>query len=109
MIDVQVFTREGLQRDQRAQQIIDDELARYKKDLADQMRIVENDVFARLEKLLLNKVANGGPKKLTKGSKVTKDYLSELEHHHWFDIRLANDETAAQLEQVKEGLGAETC
>jgi DNA-directed RNA polymerase subunit beta len=104
VIDVQVFTREGLQRDKRAQQIIDDELGRYKKDLADQMRIVEDDVFSRLEKLLLGKVANGGPKKLAKGSKLTKDYLSGLEHHHWFDIRLANDEAAAQLEQVKEGL-----
>ena len=104
VIDVQVFTREGLQRDARAQQIIDDELNRYKKDLADQMRIVEADVFTRLEKLLLGKVANGGPKKLAKGSKLTKDYLGGLEHYHWFDIRLGNEEVAAQLEQVKEGL-----
>ena len=59
VIDVQVFTREGLQRDKRAQQIIEDELSRYKKDLADQMRIVESDVFARLKKLLLGKTASG--------------------------------------------------
>ena len=104
VIDVQVFTREGLQRDVRAQQIIDDELARYKKDLGDQMRIVEADVFSRLEKLLINKIANGGPKKLAKGSKLTRDYLHGVEHHHWFDIRVADDEVAAQLEQVKEGL-----
>jgi len=104
VIDVQVFTREGLQRDKRAQQIIDDELNRYKKDLADQMRIVEADVFARLEKLLHNKVANGGPKKLVKGSKLSKEYLHSIEHHQWFDIRVADDEVAAQMEQVKEGL-----
>ena len=104
VIDVQVFTREGLQRDRRAQQIIDDELNRYKKDLADQMRIVEADVFARLEKMLAGKVANGGPKKLAKGTKLSKEYLSGLEHHLWFDIRLASDEAAEQLEQVKEGL-----
>jgi DNA-directed RNA polymerase subunit beta len=104
VIDVQVFTREGLQRDKRAQQIIDDELGRYKKDLADQMRIVEADVFTRLESLLLGKVANGGPKKLAKGTKLNKEYLSGLEHHHWFDIRMASDEVATQLEQVKEGL-----
>ena len=104
VIDVQVFTREGLQRDQRAQQIIDDELNRYKKDLADQMRIVEADVFTRLGKLLLGKVANGGPKKLAKGAKLTKDYLSSLERHQWFDIRLGNEDTASQLEQVREGL-----
>jgi DNA-directed RNA polymerase subunit beta len=104
VIDVQVFTREGLQRDKRAQQIIDDELNRYKKDLADQMRIVEADVFTRLEKLLLGKVVNGGPKRLAKGAKLDKDYLSALEHHHWFDIRLSDEEAAAQLEQVKESL-----
>ncbi len=104
VIDVQVFTREGLQRDARAQQIIDDELARYKKDLADQMRIVEADVFARLEKLLHNKVANGGPKKLAKGTKLNKEYLHSVEHHHWFDIRVADEDIALQLEQVKEGL-----
>ncbi|CAH1080209.1 DNA-directed RNA polymerase subunit beta [Candidatus Nitrotoga sp. 1052] len=104
VIDVQVFTREGLQRDQRAQQIIDDELKRYKKDLADQMRIVEADVFTRLGKLLLGKVANGGPKKLAKGTKLTKDYLTGLERYQWFDIRLGNEDTASQLEQVKEGL-----
>ena len=104
VIDVQVFTREGLQRDARAQQIIDDELARYKKDLADQMRIVEADVFARLEKLLHNKVANGGPKKLAKGTKLNKEYLNSVEHHHWFDIRVADEDIALQLEQVKEGL-----
>jgi DNA-directed RNA polymerase subunit beta len=104
VIDVQVFTREGLQRDKRAQQIIDDELNRYKKDLADQMRIVEADVFARLERLLVGKTVNGGPKKLAKGSKLDKEYLAGLEHYHWFDIRVADDETATQLEQVKESL-----
>jgi DNA-directed RNA polymerase subunit beta len=68
------------------------------------MRIVEADVFTRLENLLVGKIANGGPKKLAKGTKLDKDYLRGLEHHHWFDIRLASDEIATQLEQVKEGL-----
>jgi len=104
VIDVQVFTREGLQRDKRAQQIIEDELSRYKKDLADQMRIVESDVFARLKKLLLGKTANGGPMKLAKGTKLSKEYLAKLEHHQWFDIRLGDEEAASQLEQVKESL-----
>jgi DNA-directed RNA polymerase beta subunit len=48
VIDVQVFTREGIERDKRAQQIIDDELKDYRKDLNDQLRIVEDDLFARL-------------------------------------------------------------
>jgi DNA-directed RNA polymerase subunit beta len=99
-----VFTREGIERDKRAQQIIDDELRRYKTDLADQMRIVERDTFARIERLLLGKVANKGPKKLTKGTKITKAYLESVDPHHWFDIGLANDETAQQLESLRESI-----
>ncbi|HSN40080.1 MAG TPA: DNA-directed RNA polymerase subunit beta [Burkholderiales bacterium] len=104
VIDVQVFTREGIERDKRAQQIIDDELKRYKKDLFDQLRIVEDDAFSRLERLLTGKTANGGPKKLAKGAKITKAYLTEVERHSWFDIRIANDKVAEQMEQLKESL-----
>jgi DNA-directed RNA polymerase subunit beta len=104
VIDVQVFTREGIERDSRANQIIDDHLRKYQKDLADQMRIVEHDAFARLRKLILNKEAKGGPKKLAKGAKVTGDYLDSLNPHDWFDIRLANEDVARQMEGVKESL-----
>src|SRR5919206_1470501 len=104
VIDVQVFTREGIERDKRSQSIIEDELKRYRTDLNDQMRIVENDTFERLERLLTNKVANGGPKKLAKGTKVTKDYLTSMERYDWFDIRLANEEAAAQGESLKDSL-----
>ena len=104
VIDVQVFTREGIERDKRAQQIIDDELKRYKKDLTDQMRIVEADAFERIERLLKGKVATGGPKKLAKGAEITKEYLDSIDPHHWFDIRLSDEETSVQLEQIEEGL-----
>ena len=106
VIDVQVFTREGIERDVRAQSIIDEELKRYRLDLNDQLRIVEGDAFSRLEKLLLNKVANGGPKKLAKGTKITKEYLADLEKYHWFDIRPADEDVAAQLEAIKEAIEA---
>src|ERR1700686_4596251 len=104
VIDVQVFTREGIERDKRAQQIIDDELKRYKKDLADQLRIVEDDTFMRLERLLVGKTANKGPKKLAKGAKITKAYLGEVERHGWFDIDIANNKISRQMEQLKESL-----
>jgi DNA-directed RNA polymerase subunit beta len=104
VIDVQVFTRDGIERDARAQQIIDDELNRYKKDLADQMRIVEGDAFQRIERLIVGQVVNGGPKKLAKGAKVTKEYLDSIEHHHWFDIRLSDENASRQLEQIQESL-----
>ncbi|MBW7903502.1 MAG: DNA-directed RNA polymerase subunit beta [Rhodocyclaceae bacterium] len=104
VIDVQVFTREGIERDKRAQSIIDEHLRGYKTDLADQMRIVERDTFSRVERLITGKVANGGPKKLAKGTAVSKDYLAGLDPHHWFDVRMADEEVAQQLEQLKEGL-----
>jgi DNA-directed RNA polymerase subunit beta len=104
VIDVQVFTREGIERDRRAQSIIDEHLRGYKTDLADQMRIVERDTFARVERLITGKPANGGPKKLAKGTAITKDYLAGIDAHHWFDIRLADEEVAQQLESLKESL-----
>ncbi len=104
VIDVQVFTREGIVRDRRAQQIIDDELKRFRLDLNDQLRIVEADAFDRIEKLLSGKTANGGPQKLAKGAKIDKAYLTSVEKFHWFDIRPADDETASQLESNKNSL-----
>ncbi len=104
VIDVQVFTREGIARDKRAQQIIDDELGRFRKDLNDQLRIVEADVFQRIEKLLIGQPANGGPKKLAKGTAISADYLADLDRHHWFDIRLSDETAASALESLKESL-----
>ena len=104
VIDVQVFTREGIQRDKRAQQIIDDELKRFRLDLNDQLRIVEADAFDRIEKLLVGKAANGGPNKLAKGSKIDRAYLTGVEKFHWFDIRPADEEVASQLESIKNSL-----
>jgi len=104
VIDVQVFTREGIERDARAQSIIDEQLRAYKTDLADQMRIVERDTFARIERLLMNHAANGGPKKLAKGTKISKAYLESIDPHHWFDIRMADEGVAQQLESLRDGL-----
>ncbi|SEG18754.1 DNA-directed RNA polymerase subunit beta [Nitrosomonas ureae] len=104
VIDVQVFTREGIERDKRAQNIIDDELDRYKKDLADQMRIVEEDAFSRLERLLIGKVVTGGPNKLAKGKEITAEYLQSFDPHYWFDIRLMDEDASIQLEQVRESM-----
>jgi len=104
VIDVQVFTREGIHRDKRAQSIIDDELRRYRLDLNDQLRIVENDTFDRIEKMLVGKAVNGGPRKLAKGTALTKDYLVDLDRWQWFDIRLSDEEHALILEQAKESI-----
>ena len=108
VIDVQVFTREGIDRDSRAQQIIDDQLAHFKHDLADQMRIVEDDAFGRIRRLLEGKAATGGPAsatgKLKKGDTLTGEYLQSVGRYDWFDIRLSDEEAALQLESLKDSL-----
>ncbi|MEW5770682.1 MAG: DNA-directed RNA polymerase subunit beta [Pseudomonadota bacterium] len=103
VIDVQVFTREGIERDTRANSIIDSQLRAYKKDLADQMRIVEEDAFARMRRMLTGKPAKGGPKKLGKAD-ITADYLDSVNPHDWFDIRVADEDLARQMEGIKDAL-----
>jgi DNA-directed RNA polymerase subunit beta len=102
IIDVQVFTREGEERDARAQSIIDEQLKRFRVDLNDQIRIFQADAYMRLAKMLEGQKAHGGPNKLAKGSVVTKEYLDGLAHAQWFDIRLENEELKAQLESIKD-------
>jgi DNA-directed RNA polymerase subunit beta len=104
VIDVQVFTREGIERDTRANQIIDEMLRKYQKDLADQMRIVEEDAFARMRRLLIGKSAKGGPKKLAKGAEISAAYLDDQSPYDWFDIRATDEEVSRQMEGIKDGL-----
>ncbi len=107
VIDVQVFTRDGVEKDARAIQIEDSELLRVRKDLDDQLRIMEEDTFQRVEKMLLGKLVDGGPNNLAAGTKVTKTYLNELERDRWFEIRLRKEETATQLEAIAEQVKAQ--
>ncbi len=104
VIDVQVFTRDGVEKDARAKQNEDQELARVRKDLNDQFRIVEEDAYARIEKLLTGRTAEGGPGDLKGGDKITKLYLTDLPRDKWFDVRLRNEAANQQLEQLRADL-----
>ena len=104
VIDVQVFTRDGVEKDARAKQNEDSELVRIRKDLNDQFRIVEEDAFSRIEKLLTGRTAEGGPGGLKAGDKVTKGYLTDLPRDKWFEVRLRNEEANEQLEQLRDDL-----
>ncbi|PPE71845.1 DNA-directed RNA polymerase subunit beta [Solimonas fluminis] len=104
VIDVRVFTREGVKKDKRALAIEEAELASVRKDLNDQQRIFEDDIYDRLRKILLNKTADGGPNKLKKGEKVTAAYLDGIEREKWFEIRLQEDEVQNQLEGAAKQL-----
>ncbi len=103
VIDVQVFTRDGLKKDQRAVAIEEEQLSKVRKDINDEFRIVEAATFERLHAALLGKVVAGGPK-LKKGQKITADYLADLAHDDWFKIRMSNDDLNKQLERAEEQL-----
>ena len=103
VIDVSVFTRDGVDKDTRALSNEESELASVRKDLNDQFRIVEEDTYARIENLLKNKEVVKAPG-LKKGQKVTAAYLEETDRNSWFEISLTNADAADKLEQLQESL-----
>ncbi|MDQ7014759.1 MAG: DNA-directed RNA polymerase subunit beta [Gammaproteobacteria bacterium] len=100
VIDVRVFTRDGVEKDARALSIEQDELKQARKDLEDQMRIVEHDIYARAEKILLGQVADKGPNNLAKGAEVTSEYLASVEQAAWLGITLRDDDASTSLEEI---------
>jgi DNA-directed RNA polymerase subunit beta len=104
VIDVRVFTRDGVEKDGRALSIEKMELEAVRKDLDDQQRILEEDIYQRVQNQLIGKVASGGPNGLAAGAKVTKPYLDELPREQWFQVRVKSDEANAALEQAAERL-----
>jgi DNA-directed RNA polymerase subunit beta len=104
VIDVQVFTRDGLEKDARALHIEEMALKKIKDDLDDERRIFEADIFQRLKKLLEGETALSGPNNLETGSLITTEYLSGLKPYQYFEIHLQNSEKHAELEAFSEQL-----
>jgi len=104
VIDVRVFTRDGVEKDSRALSIEKAEIERVRKDFGDQQRILEDDMFQRVRGMLLGKIAAGGPSKLKSGTKITAEYLDGLKRDDWFEIRLDDEESNSQLEATAERL-----
>src|SRR5512146_3340901 len=104
VIDVRVFTRDGVDKDSRALSIEKSELEKVRKDLNDQRRILEDDLFQRVRGMLVGKVAAGGPNRLKAGTKIEAQYLDEVARESWFEIRLEDEDANSQLEQSSERL-----
>ncbi len=102
VIDVQVFTRDGLEKDKRAQQIEQTEIRRVRKDFDDQFRILEAAIYSRLADALVDKVVSGGPQGIKKGETITREYLARLERKEWFAIRMKDDAAAEAIEKAQE-------
>ncbi|MBX2839411.1 MAG: DNA-directed RNA polymerase subunit beta [Gammaproteobacteria bacterium] len=104
VIDVRVFTRDGVDKDARAQQIESEELKQVRKDIDDETRIIENDAYIRIEKMILNKEADNGPGSLTKGSKITREYLDSIERDTWLQISMQDEALNVQIEKMAQQL-----
>ncbi len=100
VIDVQVFTRDGVKKDKRALDIEQEEIKRYRKDLDDQLKILEEDIFARVARMLMGKIAQSGPGGHKAGTQVTQDYLNGLRHSEWLKIKMKDEDINLQLETV---------
>ena len=100
VIGVQVFTRDGVDKDKRALEIEEEEVASVKKDVDAQWRIIEEDLFARMAKVFTGKEAAGGPAGLKSGDNVTAAYLKDLDHSDWLTIRLKDDKHNARIEAL---------
>ena len=100
VIDVQVFTRDGIEKDKRAQQIEESEIKQVKKDFDDQFRILEAAIYARLRGQLIGRTANGGAG-LKKGETVTSLVLDGLKKSDWFNIRMKDAEAVEAIERAQ--------
>ncbi len=104
VIDVRVYTRDGIEKDERSIDIETEQVEQAKKDIADQLRIYEDDIIFRVKNIILNKISEGGPNNLKKGDKVTEDYLNSLDKDKWLDIRIRDEKINLQLEKLAKQL-----
>jgi len=103
VIDVQVFTRDGVEKDQRALANEAAAINSYKKDINDQLTIVEKDIYQRTATLIVDKKAMSGPNNLKSSTIITQDYLDGIKRAEWSNIKMEEEELNVQL----EGLGAQ--
>ena len=103
VVDVRVFNRHGIDKDERAMAIEREEIERLKKDSDDERLILNRATWSRLREMLLDQVATavpkGGPKK---GATIDQDMLDSVDRHDWWKFAVADDKVQSDLEAVKQ-------
>ena len=102
VVEVRVFSRHGVDKDERALAIERDEIERLAKDRDDEMAILERNTYARLHEFLVGKTASGGPKAITPDSRIKEEHLAELSHGQWWQITLSNQKAMDEIEQLNK-------
>jgi DNA-directed RNA polymerase subunit beta len=101
VVEVRVFNRHGVEKDERAVAIEREEIERLAKDRDDELAILERNIFGRLKSLLLGKEAVSAPKGLDKG-KIDEEGLGELSKGQWWKIGLKDESATAEVEALKK-------
>ncbi len=101
VVEVRVFNRHGIDKDERAMAIEREEIERLAKDREDERSILNRATYNRLRDMLLTQTIASAPKPLKKGDVVSEANLAELERHEWWKIAVADDKAQGDLEAVK--------
>lgn len=104
VIDVQVFTRDGVEKGERALAIEEQQIAKAQKDLDDEWQILEDDLYSQAKQILLGKSIKKGPKLVESGSELTESVLQQLPKENWFDIVLSDKDSNFELEKIGQKL-----
>ncbi|MEL6203988.1 MAG: DNA-directed RNA polymerase subunit beta [Pseudomonadota bacterium] len=107
VVEVRVFNRHGVEKDERALQIEREEVERLSRDRDDELAILERNIYARLRSLIMGKVAVKGPKGVRPNSEITEDLLSMLSRGQWWQLALAEEADAQIVEALNEQFEAQ--
>ena len=102
IVEVRVFNRHGVDKDQRAMSIERAEEERLAEDRDDELSILERNIFSRLAEILLNKTAASGPKGMAVDTKITQQVLDAVTKHQWWQIGLRNEKSMAEIEGLRQ-------
>ncbi len=100
VVEVRVFNRHGVEKDQRAMAIEREEIERLAKDRDDELQILDRNVYARLKVALMGKEAAKGPKSARKGTTITEEVLTDVPRSQWWEIGLADEAAMAEVEAI---------
>ncbi len=103
VVEVRVFSRRGIEKDERTLAIEQQEIERLAKDRDDELKIVEGHIYSKLEEKLIDKDAASGPSTF-KAGKITAETLGKYSHKDWWKFALKNDKAMAEIELLKKQL-----
>jgi DNA-directed RNA polymerase subunit beta len=101
VVEVRVFNRHGVEKDERAQAIEREEIERLAKDRDDEQAILDRNVYARLGELVHNKKAVAGPKGFKKDTKLDKETLAHYPRSQWWSFAFSNDSLMSEIEAMR--------